>query len=138
MPNPQTQVRRVETNIHDEEGRQITRRGNTSTESSVSLGTASSPFDLIAESDFESSIRDVGGVTAVSGKFESDDANTFSIFVDWVDEDDNVVITSNPSALTDVTDVEFRLVARVGRFKLRVEDTSGASQNKVHGTAIAH
>ena len=119
-------------------GKSIIRRGAGESNADIDVGTASSARDLIADGDFDSGAKNAGGAEALAGKFISDDSNTFSVFVDWLNDDDETVITSNPAALTDVTDVEFNLIMRSDRFKLRVEDTSAAGQNNVHGSANAH
>lgn len=125
-------------NQEPETGKQVYRRGASEAQADIDVGTSSSPRDLIADGDFNSDARNAGGAEALAGKFISDDGNTFSVKVDWLNDDDETVITHEPAALTDVTDVEFNLIMRSDRFKVRIEDTSSAGQNNVHGTVNAH
>lgn len=118
-------------------GKPVMRRGGPESEADIDVGTAASPIDLTG-GDFESGSKNAGGAEALGGKFISDDNNTFSVEIDWLDDDGNVAITSSPASLTDVTDVEFNLVMRSDRFEVRLTDTSGGAQNNVHGTANAH
>lgn len=136
MANPQ--VRKVEVQTVDEEGRQVTRTGNVTTQSNIDIGAQGSPHDLIADGGFDSGARNVAGANALSGKVQSQDSNTFSVHVDWNDADGNTILTSSPSSLSAVTDVEFRLIVRSPNFNLRVTDDSGAAQNEILGTAIGH
>lgn len=118
-------------------GKPVFRRGADESNADIDMGTASSPFDL-SDADFASGVRNTGGAEALAGEFTSDDSETFSVEVDWLNDDNEVVLTHTPSGLTDATDVDFNLIVRSDRFELRLTDTSGASQNNVHGTANAH
>lgn len=118
-------------------GKAVHRRGADEANADIDIGTAASPRDLDADGDYESDNRNVGGAEALAGEVVSDDGATFTVYVDWLNDDNEVVITHSPSALTDVTDVDFNLIVRSDRFKVRVEDTSGG-QNRIHGTINAH
>lgn len=119
-------------------GKQVLRRGGPESEADIDIGTASSPVDLDGgNNDFDSGAKNAGGAEALAGEITSDDGATFTVFVDWLNDSEEVVITHSPSGLTDVTDVDFNLIMRSDRFKVRVEDTSGG-QNRVHGTMNAH
>lgn len=124
--------------IHQESGtgKQVHRKGAVSAEADIDIATSSSPMDL-ADGDFESDQRSTGGAEALAGEVVSDDSATFSVFVDWMDDDGNVLITHNPAALTDVTDVDFNLIIRSDHFEVRISDTSGG-QNRIHGTINSH
>lgn len=118
-------------------GKQIQRKGAGAEEADIDIATSSSPHDLDADGDFETGQRSTGGAEALAGEIVSDDSATFSVFIDWLDDDGNVLITHNPAALTDVTDVDFNIIVRSDHFELRVSDTSGG-QNRIHGTANCH
>lgn len=119
-------------------GKQVIRRGGEEADADMNIGTASNPQDLDGGSnDYDSGARNVGGSEAIAGQIVSDDSAQFNVHVDWLDADDNVVITHSPAALQGVTDVDFTLVSRSDRFKVRVEDASGG-QNRVHGSINAH
>lgn len=120
-------------------GKQIQRKGAGSEEADIDIATSSSPHDLIDDGDFESGQRSTGGAAELAGEIVSDDNNSFSVFVDWLDDDGNVLITHNPDALTDVPDrVDFDMIVRSDHFEVRVTDTSGGSQNNIHGTVNSH
>lgn len=118
----------------------VNRRGGTEEDTDVNMGTAASPVDIGSggSGNFDSGVRNTGGAEAIAGEFESDDNNNFKVEIDWIDSNDNVVKTHAPSATNGVTDVEFSFRIRSDRWKLRVEDTSGANQNRVHGSANTH
>lgn len=120
----------------EDSGKQIQRKGAGSTEADIDIATADSPLDL-AGGDFESGQRSTGGAEALAGEIVSDDSATFTVFIDWLNDDGDVLITHNPAALTDVTDVDFNLIIRSDHFEVRVTDTSGG-QNQINGSVNAH
>lgn len=117
-------------------GKQVYRRGAVEAQADIDIGTNASPHDLNT-SDFESGPKNAGGAEALAGEITSQDSATFSVKVDWLNDENEVIITHEPAGLTDVTDVNFNLIMRSDRFELRVTDTSGG-QNRIHGTANAH
>jgi len=119
-------------------GKQVYRRGAGESQADIDIGAASSPRDLDGgNNDFDSGAKNAGGAEALAGEITSDDSANFNVLVDWLDNDENVVITHDPASLQGVSDVEFNLVMRSDRFKVRVEDTSGG-QNRIHGTVNSH
>jgi len=118
-------------------GKPVHRRGGDESQADIDVGTVASPVDLTT-GDFNSGQRNVGGAEALAGDLISDDTNTFTVEVDWLDDDNNVTRTYSPSALTDVTEIQFNLIVRSDRFEVRVTDTSGGAQNNVHGSVNAH
>lgn len=121
-----------------ETGKPVHRRGGTEEQCDIDVATASSPYDLIAEGDFESGMKNTGGAEALAGEIKSDDSNTFTVEVNWLNEDGEVLLTHSPAALVDATDLDFHLIVRSDRFEVCVTDTSGAGQNGIHGSVNAH
>lgn len=140
-PDGSAQVVGNQGDVMDQEpgsGKQVLRRGGPESEADINIGTASNPLDLDGgANDFDSGARNVGGSEAIAGEIISDDSANFNVLVDWLDANDNVVITHSPSAIQGVSDVEFNLVSRSDRFKVRVEDASGG-QNRIHGSINSH
>lgn len=118
-------------------GKPVMRRGGDESNSDIDVGTTSSQVDL-SNGDFDSGTKNAGGAEALAGKLVSDSSETFSVEVKWLDDNENTTIKATPSALTDVTDVEFNLIMRSDRFDVKVTDTSGNSPNNVHGSINAH
>lgn len=119
-------------------GKQVHRRGGDESATDVNVGTVAEPRDLIADGDFSTGTRNTGGAEALAGEFVSTDSNAFNVLVDWLDADENVVHTHAPAPIQGVTDVDFSLRVRSDRWQLRVEDASGAGQNRVRGSANVH
>lgn len=121
-----------------ESGKSVTRRGGTESEADINVGQAGAPRDLDGgANDFDSGPKNVGGSEAIAGQVISEDDATFNVEIDWLDSDENVVLTHNPSALQGVTDVDFNVISRSDRFKVRIEDASGGTNN-VRGSINAH
>lgn len=120
-------------------GKWVYRKGGDESQTDINVGTASSPRDLIADGDYASGERNTGGSEAIAGEFSTDDGNSFNVEIDWIDEDGNVVETHDPNPGQDITgSFEFAWRIRSDRWELRVEDTSNAAQNNVHGSANVH
>lgn len=120
-------------------GKSVIRRGAAENEADIDIGTSNNPRDLDGgANDFDSGARNAGGAEALVMQVTSDDNANFNIHVDWLDDDENVVITTSKSALQGTNDVELAsLKMRSDRYKVRVEDASGG-QNRIHGSINAH
>lgn len=119
-------------------GKNVIRRGGTEAECDIDVATVAEPHDLIDDGNFESGMRVTGGAEALAGDLISADGATFTVEVDWLNEDGEVLRTHDPSALQDVTELDFNLIVRSDRFEVRVMDTSGGAQNNIHGSINAH
>lgn len=120
-------------------GKQVYRKGGDADEADIDVGTEANPHDLDGGSnDFSSDNKNAGGAGALVMQVESDDSASFNIHVDWLDDEENVVITTSKAALQGVTEVEkAALRMRSDRFRVRIEDASGG-QNRIHGSCNAH
>lgn len=117
----------------------VYRRGASETETDVNVGTTDNPVDMIDAGDYDSGPRNTGGAEAIAGEFETDDGNAFNVEIDWLDANEDVVATHDPPAAQGVTgSIEFAWRVRSDRWRLRVEDASGAAQNRIRGSANTH
>lgn len=103
------------------------------------------PWDLIDDGDFSIPTDvdllvppDIGGNAELALGVQSDDNATFSVTVQWVDEDGNVLYEQTPAALQDTTDAYADFKVKGDRFAINVTDTSGDPQNEITGTVNVH
>lgn len=118
-------------------GKALMRLGGEAAQADIDVGDTGTPHDLTS-ADYTSGGRDAGGAQYIAGLIVSDQSNTFSVKVDWLDDDGNVTATTQPSALTDATEVDFNLRMRSDKFEVTISDTSGAANNDIRGTINAH
>lgn len=121
-----------------ESGKNVTRKGASAEQADIDVAAVNEPYDLVAEGDYASGQRDTGGAEGIAGDIESADGNTFTVEIDWLSDDGEVLKTHAPSAMADAVNLDFNIVARSDHFEVRITDTSNAGSNGIHGTVNAH
>lgn len=96
--------------------------------------------DLIGTGDLTIGPVSVARAEAVLVAANSEDGNTFSVSVDWVDGSGNVIQTQSASdlALASITEDWARVVRKAPEVELTFTDTSGGTANNINAFVDVH
>lgn len=94
--------------------------------------------DLVSDGDYVLPETQVLRASEATVKVETRDDATFSVSVEWMDGDGNVLFSEKPTAATDVTRTLLGFAVANDHIRITITNTSPSAQNIIDGGINVH